>query len=181
MDSRFVQTILDEADVVVGGVPGALLTIVERDATANAGVDQKNSPHGTVVLWPKNPDMTALEIGLALYRKYRKKLGIVIVDSRVTPLRLGTIGLAIGCYGFSPVKDFRDKLDIYGRKVQITRQAIADGIAAAAQLVMGEIGEKIPFVLVRNAPITLETNSAMKYTKLEPQRCLYMSQILGLS
>src|SRR2546428_14059272 len=99
------------------------------------------------------PLLPAGTIGRPFGRRLGKRVGVVIVDSRVTPLRLGTIGLAIACSGFPPVRDSRGTKDLYGRKAQITLQALADGIAGAAHLLMGETKETIPFVLVRGAPV----------------------------
>lgn len=177
LPSDFVQVVLDEADRVIGGVKGAILTIAGGDATASSGVDRKNAPFDTVVLWPKNPDVSARKLNHKIRQRFKKKVGVVIVDSRVAPLRLGTIGLAIGCSGFGPLKDYRGNNDIYSRKIQITFQAVADGIAAAAQLVMGEADEKVPFALVRDAPIDFGSRSGMRPAKLEADNCLYMSQI----
>lgn len=173
----FVQIVIDETDRVIGGVKGVLLTVTAGDATANSGVDRKNAPSGTVVLWPKNPDISARKLNHDIRRRFKKKVGVVIADSRVTPLRLGTIGQAIGCWGFGPLKDFRGNTDIYGRKIQITFQAVADSIATAAQLVMGEADEKVPFALVRDAPVDLSSRSGIGQAKLDREDCLYMSQI----
>jgi coenzyme F420-0:L-glutamate ligase len=174
---RFVQVVIDEADRVIGGVKGVLLTVTAGDATANSGVDRKNAPSNTVVLWPKNPDLSARKLNNEIRRRFKKKVGVVIADSRVAPLRLGTIGLAIGCSGFCPLKDFRNERDIYGRKIQITFQAVADSIATAAQLVMGEADEKVPFALVRDAPVDFGSRSGAGLAKLDAKNCLYMSQI----
>ncbi len=173
----FVQIVLEEADEVLGGVKGALLTIKDGDAAANAGIDRKNAPEGSVVLWPSNPDSSARKIRDSLYRRFGKRVGIVIVDSRVTPLRLGTIGFAIGCAGFRPIIDLRGTNDLSGRPIEITSHAIADGVAAAAHLVMGEASEQAPFVLVRGAPVPFQGRSSIRLAKLTPSYCLYMSQI----
>lgn len=177
----FVQVIIDEADYVYGGVPGVLLTTKNGDATANSGVDRKNAPPQTVIPWPLNPNQSAEKIRRAICQKLRKKVGIVIVDSRVTPLRLGTVGLAIACSGFQPVRDERGVNDLYGRKVSITFHALADGIAAAAQLLMGETRETIPFVLIRDAPVQLSDSDRLMPMTLPIEDCLYMSQIRPLS
>jgi coenzyme F420-0:L-glutamate ligase len=172
----FVQVVIDEADLVYGGVKGALLTLKNGEATANAGVDQKNAPKGFVVLWPANPDISARKIRVSLSRTFRRKIGVVVVDSRVAPLRLGTVGLALGSSGIEAIRDFRGKPDLYGRQARITFHAIADDIASAAHLVMGEGRERTPFVVVRGAPVRLTGNHGRK-TRLSVEECLYMSQV----
>lgn len=173
----FAQVVLDEADDVYGGVPGVILTIKNGDAAANSGVDRKNAPPQTVIPWPRNPHQSSEKIREAIYRKSGKKIGVVLVDSRVTPLRLGTVGLAIACSGFQPVRDERGIKDLYGRKVSITFRALADGIAAAAQLLMGETRETVPFVLVRNAPVKVTHDNRLVSMTLPVEDCLFMSQM----
>lgn len=172
----FAQAVLDEADTVVGGVKGALLTLKNGDAVANAGIDRKNAPEGTVVLWPRNPDLSASKIRKSM-RRTGKNVGVVIVDSRVSPLRLGTTGFAIGSAGFEPVEDLRGASDLFGRRIEITLRAIADGIAASAQLLMGEASDRIPFAIVRDAPATFGSLHGIRSAKLAWNQCLYMSQI----
>ena len=174
---EFAQVVLNEADAVYGGVPGVLLTLKNGNAVANSGVDQKNALGDSVIPWPADPHRSAEIIRRALSRKFRKRIGVVIVDSRVTPLRLGTTGLAIACSGFKPVRDSRGTKDLYGRRVQITLQSLADGIAGAAQLLMGETRESIPFVLIRGAPVQLGGRNTSDSMTLPAKDCLYMSQI----
>jgi coenzyme F420-0:L-glutamate ligase / coenzyme F420-1:gamma-L-glutamate ligase len=174
---EFAQVVLNEADAVYGGVPGVLLTLKNGNAVANSGVDRKNAPGDIVIPWPADSHRSAERIRRALNRKFRKRIGVVIVDSRVTPLRLGTTGLAIACSGFKPVSDSRGIKDLYGRRVQITLQSLADGIAGAAQLLMGEARESIPFVLVRGAPVQLGDRYSSDSMTLPGKDCLYMSQI----
>lgn len=178
LSSRFAQAVLDEADLVLGGVRGVLLTVKDGDATANAGVDRKNAPRGTFVLWPKNSDKSAHKLRSAIQRKFRKSVGVIVVDSRVTPLRLGTIGFAIGTSGFRAIEDVRGEADLSGRRVGITFRAVADGLAASAQLVMGEASEKKPFAIIRGGPVRLGTSGGIRVAKLSWEQCLYMSQIM---
>lgn len=173
----FAQAVLDESDTVVGGVKGALLTVKIGDAVANAGIDRKNAPEGAVVLWPRNPDLSARSIRRSIQRKSGRNVGVVIVDSRVSPLRLGTTGFAIGCAGFEPIEDMRGRVDLSGRRIEITLRAIADGIAAAAQLVMGEAADRIPFAIVRDTPVTFGSARGIRSAKLAWNQCLYMSHI----
>ena len=177
LNPSFAQAVLDEADTVVGGVNRTLLTVKNGDAVANAGIDRKNAPEGAVVLWPRKADLSAKNIRRSIRRKSGKSVGVVIVDSRVSPLRLGTTGFAIGCAGFEPIEDIRGRVDLFGRRIEITVRAIADGIAAAAQLVMGESSERIPFAIVRDAPVTIGNGHGIRSAKLAWDQCLYMSQI----
>ncbi len=174
---EYAQVVLNEADAVYGGVPGVLLTLKNGNAVANSGVDRKNAPVDSVIPWPADPHRSAEMIRRALNRKFRKRIGVVVVDSRVTPLRLGTIGLAIACSGFKPVRDSRGIKDLYGRRVQITLQSLADGIAGAAQLLMGETRESTPFVLVRGAPVQLGGRKGSDSMTLPVKDCLYMSRM----
>lgn len=179
MVPEFVQVVLNESDIVYSGVGGALLTLKDGDAVANAGVDQKNAPHGYVILWPRDSDKTSRRLRGQMERRYGKRLGILIVDSRVTPLRLGTVGLALGCAGFAPVRDLRGSSDLYGRRARITVHAVADGLASVAHLVMGESKEQTPFVLVRNSPAMVDMRNRSRNNMLLPSgECLYMSNII---
>lgn len=177
LSPEFVQVVLDESDAVYGGVHGVLLTLKNGDAVANSGVDRKNAPDESVIPWPVNSRRSAETIRKMVSRKLGKRVGVVIVDSRVTPLRLGTIGLAIACSGFRPVRDARGRRDLYGRNVLITLQSLADGIAGAAHLLMGETRETVPFVLVRGAPVKLFVGKRVGSMTLPVKECLYMSQM----
>ncbi|MEM2878799.1 MAG: coenzyme F420-0:L-glutamate ligase [Candidatus Hadarchaeales archaeon] len=148
---EFVEVVLEEADEVVNAVRGALLTIKNGHLTANAGADLSNSPHGHAVLWPRDPMGSAERI----MRSFGgRSIGVIIADSAVRPLRLGTVGQAIGWAGIAPVADCRGKPDLYGRPLRMTWRAIADQIATAAELVTGEGSERRPVVIVRGLEIS---------------------------
>jgi coenzyme F420-0:L-glutamate ligase len=179
MNERLTQLVLEEADEVLGGVRGFLLTIKDGILTANAGIDLKNSPNGTATLWPTNPDRSAREIRKSLESRYRKRIGVLIVDSRVTPLRLGTIGLAIGASGVVPVRDDRGKPDLYGRKVKVTQTNIIDDLASSTHLLMGEAKERIGVVIVRDAPVHLSHGATSRQARLSKRNCLIASDLRG--
>jgi coenzyme F420-0:L-glutamate ligase len=172
MSKQLAQVVMGEADVILGGVKGFLLTLKYGVLTANAGVDMKNSPPGTATLWPTNPDQSAKELRGMLERRYKCKIGVMIVDSRVTPMRLGTTGLAIGISGFHPVRDERGKPDLYGREIRFTRTNVADDLAASAHLLMGESKERAGVVVVRDAPVELSESGSGRAAKLNLERCL---------
>jgi coenzyme F420-0:L-glutamate ligase / coenzyme F420-1:gamma-L-glutamate ligase len=173
---ELAQVVVDEADKIYGGVKGAVLTLKDGHATANAGVDRKNAPDNSVVLWPRNPKRSAHQLQIGLKRKTGKTVGVVIVDSRVTPLRLGTVGLSLASVGFRPVRDFRRRQDLNNRRIRITFQSMGDGIAAAAHVLMGEAKERIPFVIIRGAPVDAD-GGRVPSEKMHLENCLYMSQI----
>ncbi|MEM1728209.1 MAG: coenzyme F420-0:L-glutamate ligase [Candidatus Jordarchaeales archaeon] len=172
---EFVEVVLKEADEVYGCVYGALLTLRKGVLQANAGVDRSNAPPGYVILPPKDPTESARKIRKKVIEKTGKKVAVLIVDSRVQPLRLGNTGIALGVAGFEPVIDERGKSDIYGERLKITRRAIADCIAAAAEIIMGERNEKTPVVLVRNAPVVFTERLVDDLEMTIPiEECMYM-------
>ena len=172
IDEKLAALILDEADAVIGGVPGFLLTLKNGILTANAGIDLKNSPHRTAMRWPRDADASAAAIRNSLERDFRARFGVIIVDSRVTPLRLGTVGLAIGVSGIVPLRDHRGTRDLYARKVKVTQTNVVDDLASSAHLLMGETKERIGAVVVRNAPILLQEKANSKPVRLPLKRCL---------
>ncbi len=174
LDPRFVEIVLFEADQVIWGVPKALLTQKNNILIPNAGVDQKNAPRGCVVLWPTNPDRVAEKIRKDVFKRTGRHVGVLIVDSRVTPLRMGTTGIALGLAGFEPIRDYRTEKDLYGRSILMTTHAVADDLASAAHLVMGESSEQTPAVLIRNAPVTFAEadRSALVIAR---EQCLFAS------
>lgn len=149
LDPRFVQVVLHEADRVLGAARGAVLTIKHGNLCANAGVDSSNAPPGYVVLLPENPDASAEKIRKELERRTRATVGVIVADSNVKPLRVGTVGQAIGVAGIVPAVDCRGERDIYGKPLRWTFRAIADQLASAAQLLMGEGAERTPVVIIR--------------------------------
>jgi len=175
LDSRFVEVVLSEADEVYGGVPGALLTLKDGVLIPNAGVDRKNAPSGFVVLWPENPHGSAEKIRAEILERADRRIGVLIVDSRVTPLRMGTTGVAIGIAGFNPIRDCRAERDLYGNRVLITRHALADDLAGAAHLVMGETEARMPAVLVKQVPLSLTDEADPELLLIAARECLFMS------
>jgi len=178
MEPSFVEIVLQESEKVYGGVSKALLTLKDHILTANAGVDHKNAPKGYVVLWPNQPFKTAEKMRREILARTGKHVGVLIVDSRVTPLRMGTTGLALAVAGFEPVRDCRGDKDLYGRAVSITRQALADDLASAAHSIMGETSERTCVVLLRNAPIMLTEKVKPSSVVISAKQCLFTKHII---
>jgi F420-0:gamma-glutamyl ligase len=106
----------------------------------------------------------------------QKDVGVIIADSRTQPLRLGTVGLAVAVAGINPIKDYRGHPDIFGKPLRITRSAVADNLASAAQILLGEADEQVPFVLIRDAPVQF-TNKRIQpeAMTISRQECMYMA------
>jgi len=172
-----VEVVLREAEKVYGGIPGALLTLKNNVLIPNAGVDHKNAPRGYAVLWPEKPHESAEKIRNEIFKKTGKYVGVLIIDSRVTPLRMGTTGVAIGMAGFDPIRDCRADKDLYGNPLLITKHALADDLASAAHLIMGEVNELIPAVLARNVPADFSEEINLDSAIISAKECLFMSCI----
>jgi coenzyme F420-0:L-glutamate ligase len=156
MNPRIAQLVLQEADHIFGGIPGFLLTFKDGILSPNAGIDRSNIPGGKAVLFPEHPYQTAEKLRRDLRARLGVDVGIILTDSWLMPGRLGTTGVALATAGFRPIQDERGKADLFGNPMAVTQRGIADQICAAAQLVMGERDEATPFVIVRNAPVTIE-------------------------
>ncbi|ACC97623.1 Uncharacterized conserved protein [Elusimicrobium minutum Pei191] len=129
-------------------------TIKDAMVMTNAGIDESNSEGGKIILLPKDCYKTASELVKELKKFYKvKNFGVIITDSMILPLRAGVIGAAVGYSGFKGVKNYIGKKDIYGRKLKMTMVDIADSLASAASLLMGEADEKTPLCVIENAPV----------------------------
>jgi coenzyme F420-0:L-glutamate ligase len=171
---EFVELVLREAGQVLRVSKGVILTIRDGVICANSGADISNAPPGHAVLMPAKPDRAAEGLRRALAEKSGSRIGVIIADSNVKPLRLGTIGQAIGVAGIEPVADCRGQPDLYGRPLQITFRAIADQLATAAQVVMGEGDERVPVAVVREAKVEF-VEKPKRSPKISPKRCIYFS------
>ena len=122
---------------------------------ANAGIDASNvaDPTGpeTVLLWPVDPDASVAALRQALQVRFGVRLAVIMSDSLGRAWRTGTTGTAIGVAGMRPIRDRRGETDLFGRELKVTMVAVADEIAGAASLVIGEAAEGIPAALVRGA------------------------------
>lgn len=157
-DPRFVEVILRESRAVVRSGHGVIITEhLLGFVTANSGVDQSNISDSatdvTVLLLPENPDRSARALREALQQKSGCRLGVLIIDSSGRAWRNGIIGQALGVAGLPPLLDLRGTLDLFGRELQVTQVALADAIAAAASMLMGEGAEGKPVVIVRGLHI----------------------------
>ncbi|WFN36078.1 coenzyme F420-0:L-glutamate ligase [Methanomicrobium antiquum] len=178
IDARLAEVVINESDNIAGGIPGFLLSLKKGTLLPNAGVDESNAPEGYVVTLPKDPDKSAENIYRKIYELTGKKTGILIIDSRTHAMRLGCSGVAIGCFGITAVSDERGKKDLFGHQLEVTRLAIGDNLASAAELVMGESDECTPVAIIRGMSKHLSENS-FGVESIEPSECLFMGTAMN--
>jgi coenzyme F420-0:L-glutamate ligase/coenzyme F420-1:gamma-L-glutamate ligase len=152
-DARLVELVLRESSEVVRAAPNVLITRQRLGhVMANAGIDASNigsAGEDRVLLLPEDPDASAARIADALAAKFGVRPGVVISDSFGRPWRMGTVNVAIGIAGMPALIDRRGERDRDGRVMQMTLIALADAVAAAAGLAMGEGAEGVPAAVVR--------------------------------
>ena len=163
---RIVELILGESRQVLRTRPGVI--IVEHRlgfVCASAGIDHSNVggegglPQDWVLLLPEAPDASAAAIRQRLEAASGAKLGVMVIDSHGRAWRTGTVGVAIGLSGLPGLLDMRGWPDLFDFRLQITQVGVADELAAAASLVMGQAAEGTPLVHVRGFPYLLRESS----------------------
>lgn len=173
-DVHLVEAILSQAAGVLRAAPGVLIVAtVHGVVLANAGIDQSNlepGDHGRrVLLLPADPDASAARLKQRLDAHFATDLGVVIADSAGRAWRLGTVGLAIGAAGLPALLDRRGEKDLSGRPLEVTEVGLADAVAAAAGLAMGEAAEGRPAALVRGLAWTAAARPAADLVRPKAQ------------
>lgn len=157
-DARYVEVVLSQSTEVVRCAKGVLIVRHRLGfVVANAGIDQSNIEAGDshVLLLPQDPDASAARLRASLARRIGVEVGVVITDSFGRAWRRGVIGVALGSAGLVTLRDRRGDADRFGRPLRITEVAVADQIASAATLVMGEADEGLPAVLISGLDASL--------------------------
>lgn len=165
-DPRFIELVLRESHQVLRKRAGTIIVEHRKGfICANAGIDHSNvrGPYGDPDLWvlllPEEPDRSAQFIRNEIEQQTGVKIGVLIIDSHGRAWRLGTVGVAIGLAGMPGLVDLRGEADMFGYQLRITQVAVADELAAAASLVMGQADERTPIVHVRGFPYPLREGS----------------------
>lgn len=162
-DPRLVQVILDETSEVVRAEKGHLITEHRLGyVSANAGVDRSNvgSEPSYVVLLPRDPDASARQIRRRAQEAFGTDVAVIICDTHGRPFRNGAIGVALGVSGIPAVLSWRGTKDLDGRALESSEEAIADELASAATLIMGQSAEGLPLVVARGCRLSATTGDS---------------------
>ncbi|MGB3634598.1 MAG: coenzyme F420-0:L-glutamate ligase [Rubrobacteraceae bacterium] len=172
-DPRQTEVVLRESRRIVRMDRGIIISETRHGfVCANAGVDASNVPgEDTVCLLPLDPDASAAKLRRALAERAGVEPAIVISDSFGRPWRQGITDIAIGVAGMNPLADYRGQIDPQGNPLEASVLAVADELAAAAELVMGKT-DAVPVAIVRNYPYEAGSGSAQELL-MEPGRDLF--------
>lgn len=158
---------------------GFHFTITNNTFISSAGIDESNGDN-YFVLWPKNPQQVANELRTFLSKRFGlKDVGVIVTDSTsMPPMRLGTMGIMLAHSGFSAVNQLIGKEDLFGRLFMIEKAAIGSGLAAAANVVMGEGTEQTPLAVISDVPFVdfqrrNPTKLELKSVYISPEDDLY--------
>ena len=165
-DPRFIELVLSESKKVIRARWNTLIVEHKKGfICANAGIDHSNISKDEemsaewVLLLPKDSDLSAKKIRMKLEEHFKKKIGVLIIDSHGRAWRNGTVGISIGLSGLPGLLDLRGVQDRAGFKLKITTVGVADELAAGASLLMGQASEGTPVVHVKGFPYALRESS----------------------
>ena len=176
-EPQLVELILRESRRIVRMGHGVIITETKHGfVCASAGVDASNAPEAeNVVLLPVDPDASAERIRSRLRELTGHQVAVVVSDSFGRPFRVGIAGVAIGVSGFRPLLDLRGQHDRNGYELHATIVAVADEVAAAAELVMGKT-DAIPAAIVRGLQSSLLGEGRATELVMPPERDLFRSE-----
>lgn len=147
------KLIAGEAELVIPrgkSLYNTTITITRGMLVAAAGIDESNG-NGFYILWPEDPQKSANEIRMYLKKKFSlTNVGVIITDSKTTPLRWGTTGVALAHSGFAALKNYIGTPDIFNRHLKMTKSNVLDALAASAVLLMGEGNEQTPLAIIED-------------------------------
>ena len=174
-NAKFMEIVYRESDNILGGVAGFVMSTTNGILAPNAGIDKSNSKGTKVVLYPEEPYKFAEDIKRKIFLELNLHVGVIIVDSRLMPARIGTTGVAIACAGIEPTKDLRGEKDLDGNPLKVTFQATADNLASIANHKMGEGDDLHPIAIVRDSNCELTDRRIIPEEMIIPyEQCVYI-------
>ena len=150
-DPRLVEVVLGDSRAVRRMAPGVLITETRQGfVCANAGVDKSNVPGEDVVaLLPEDPDKSAEAFRRRVLELSSRRIAVIVCDTHGRGHRDGEVNVTVGASGLSVIRDRRGEFDLFGYELKVKRTAVADELASAAELVIGQANEGIPVAIIR--------------------------------
>ena len=164
-----IQTALNEASDIIREDPVLITRTKHGIITDMSGIDESNAPLGHYVLLPENPDRSANQISATLTERLGFEVPVLIADTQGRPWRRGAVNIAIGLSGMSPFTENEGVRDLYGRELRSSLVCIADELAAAAELVMGQANEGIPVAIIRGIRWVDSTKTAKDILRVDSE------------
>lgn len=175
LNPKIAEVILRESDTIFGGVPGFVITSADKILAPNAGIDKSNAQKGKLILYPTDAYLVAEQLRRKFFLNFQIHVGIIIIDSRLMPARVGTSGVALACAGIEPLSDIRGQKDLHGNPLKVTFQAVADNLASIANLKMGEGSDSTPFAVIKNAGVRITDRKISKHEMaISHDQCVYV-------
>lgn len=154
-DPRLVEAIIQKSNEIIKVGSDFIISETKHGfVCANAGIDESNIDKGMATPIPDDPDKSAAIIRRNIKKATDKEIVVIISDTQGRAFREGAIGAAVGISGMSPLWDRKGEKDLYGRELQTTSIAVADELAGAASILMGQADEGIPVVLIKGVEYT---------------------------
>ena len=174
-NEKFMEIVYRESDKILGGVSGFVMATTNGILAPNAGIDKSNSKGTKIILYPNEPYKFAEELKRNIFLKLNLHVGIIIVDSRLMPARIGTTGVTIACAGIEPTKDLRGEKDLDGNPLKVTFQATADNLASIANHEMGEGNDLHPIAIIRDSNSKFTNRKIIPEEMIIPyEQCVYI-------
>src|SRR2546425_2190364 len=172
----FVEIVLRESSKVLRADKDAFIVRTKRGAIClNAGVDKSNVKGDTTyALLPEDPDASARQLRKRIRQLTGKQVAVVICDTRSRPFRKGQVEESIGVAGLSPLVDYRGQKDLFGYTLRFKNVALADELASAAELVMGQGRERTPVTIVRGLTrVRFQDRVSSRFLAVRPEEDLF--------
>ena len=174
-NENFMEIVFRESDKIIGGVAGFVMSTIDGILAPNAGIDKSNSKGTKIILYPNEPYKFSEELKRKIFLELNLHVGIIIVDSRLMPARIGTTGVTIACAGIEPTKDLRGEKDLDGNPLKVTFQATADNLASIANHEMGEGNDLHPIAIIRNSNCKLTDRRILpEEMVISYEQCVYI-------
>lgn len=158
----FVQAVLDRSKECLIPSPVLLVEMKNGHICINAGIDESNVEDEMFLDLPVNPDASAEYIGKRIESLTGTQISVIITDTNGRAFKRGQTGVAVGVYCIHPLKDWKGQKDLFGKELKITEEAVADEIAGASNLLMGEGNDGCPVVIIRGLKLRCEDNASVK-------------------